>query len=321
MAYNRDNEKVINERLEKYKNNKVNREMGLVTSSSANALSKIINGMEIVQIPIDELIPAPDEWNFFPKYNKDEMIELVQSICEVGILNPIIVWENPHDEDRNKKYMILAGHNRVNAYKLLYENANIEEKKKYISIPAYIKKGNEITEEEARQIIIDTNYVQRNNKHSIIIKAISEKYKLKGKNRKSTTKEYAIQIAEDYNISRRTVFNYYRLSNLIPELMTKLDNKEIILRNCIKLSFLDYKLQEELLNNYQYLLCDEIISRATTKILKEKKNTLELVDYLEQIKEKINEGDCLTSVTINLPKSLEDEFKKYIDIFLKKYNL
>ena len=54
--------------------------------------------------------------------------------------------------------MILAGHNRVRAYSMLYEQTGNE---KYKKIFACIKKKNEISEDEARAIIIDTNFVQR----------------------------------------------------------------------------------------------------------------------------------------------------------------
>lgn len=54
--------------------------------------------------------------------------------------------------------MILAGHNRAKAFKYLFEMDNGQ---KYRKIPALIKKKDEITEEDAWEIIIDTNWVQR----------------------------------------------------------------------------------------------------------------------------------------------------------------
>ncbi|MGG7187085.1 ParB/RepB/Spo0J family partition protein, partial [Clostridium butyricum] len=60
-------------------------------------------------------------------------------------------------KDDSGKYMILSGHNRVHAYKILCENQDSE---KYSKIHAVIKDKN-LSEEEAKEIIVDTNWVQR----------------------------------------------------------------------------------------------------------------------------------------------------------------
>ncbi|MBC8059633.1 MAG: ParB N-terminal domain-containing protein, partial [Clostridiaceae bacterium] len=64
----------------------------------------------IKHINLDNLISSPLEWNFYKPLSFDKENELVESIQENGLINPIIVWEKG-----DNKYMILAGHNRVNA--------------------------------------------------------------------------------------------------------------------------------------------------------------------------------------------------------------
>ena len=72
-------------------------------------IKNITTGMDIFQLELDKLKAAPKEWNFYVPLNDNKMSELIESIIDNGLLNPIIVWENDND------YMILAGHNRVKA--------------------------------------------------------------------------------------------------------------------------------------------------------------------------------------------------------------
>ena len=72
-----------------------------------------------------------------------EMEELVESIREHGVLNPVIVLK------KGKGYEMLAGHNRLNAARI----AGLTE------IPAIVKEG--LSEEEAYVYVIETNMIQR----------------------------------------------------------------------------------------------------------------------------------------------------------------
>ena len=110
------------------------------------------DGVAVTMINIGDLHDAPEQWNFYRPLPEDKFCELIYSIVQNGLLHPIVVWE------REDGYMILAGHNRVRAYRALKE---VAESTQYDEIPAIIKARNQIDENKAQEIIIDTNWVSR----------------------------------------------------------------------------------------------------------------------------------------------------------------
>ena len=92
---------------------------------------------------LDNLVPFKNQP--FKVYSNDEMKELKDSIERIGLQNPIIVRRL-----ENNKYEILAGHNRARAFKELGKE----------KIPAIIQ---DVDDDTAQMIMIDTNIVQRQN--------------------------------------------------------------------------------------------------------------------------------------------------------------
>ena len=80
----------------------------------------------------------------FSLYTGKRLDDMVESIKENGILNPIIVMKKEAGA-----YEILSGHNRVNAAKL----ANLK------TVPCIIKEN--LTQEQAYTYVIETNLMQR----------------------------------------------------------------------------------------------------------------------------------------------------------------
>ena len=79
----------------------------------------------------------------FRLYEGERLQDMVESIKEHGVLNPVIVRKY------NGTYEMLSGHNRRNAAKI----AGIEQ------IPAIVKEH--LSEEEAYVYVIETNLMQR----------------------------------------------------------------------------------------------------------------------------------------------------------------
>ena len=102
------------------------------TDSIVNHLVNASSGLDSVLVNIDDLYSAPDDWNFYDRLPAGKMQELIESIISIGLQEPVIVWK----KDDSGKYMILSGHNRVHAYKILCENQDSE---KYSKIHAVIK--------------------------------------------------------------------------------------------------------------------------------------------------------------------------------------
>ena len=83
----------------------------------------------------------------FRLYEGDRLNDLVESIAEHGVLNPVIIRKIERDED-GFEYEMLAGHNRQNAAAI----ANRE-------LPCIVKEN--LSDEDAWIYVIETNVLQR----------------------------------------------------------------------------------------------------------------------------------------------------------------
>lgn len=83
----------------------------------------------------------------FRLYEGDRLNDLVESISEHGVLNPVIIRKIERDED-GFEYEMLAGHNRQNAAAI----ANRE-------LPCIVKEN--LSDEDAWIYVIETNVLQR----------------------------------------------------------------------------------------------------------------------------------------------------------------
>lgn len=263
-------------------------------------LGSISTNMDIYKIDIDKLVDAPPDWNFFPQLPDIKFQELIHSIRENGLLVPLVVWEQG-----NGKYMILGGHNRKRAYEEIYR---LTKDDRYKGIFCTVKGKDDIDDEDAKTIIIDTNFVQRDLSPSIRAKCIMEKYKSIGRKKRLGEGKRAVEvIAEEYDIGRTQVFIYYRLRNLIPEIMRLVDENLISLKAGAILSDLPVEFQQTLFRNYgTYLTTKRIMSISTTKSQNEIIDTLTATDQ-EYIK-----------VVSTIPKHKYNQFIEHIDKWLKE---
>ena len=100
-----------------------------------------VPGSGIQMLPIDSISPFRN--HPFRLYEGERLEDMVESIREHGILNPVIVWKNAEG------YEMLAGHNRQNAGRLVG----------LTEVPAIVKY--DLTEKEAYVYVIETNVMQR----------------------------------------------------------------------------------------------------------------------------------------------------------------
>jgi len=247
-------------------------------SSNIFGMKNVHGDNNIRNLSLFELTEAPKEWNFYKPIEDDKMMELIESIEKNGLLHPIVVWEQSDDE-----YMILAGHNRAKAFKYLSEMDNGH---KYRKIPALIKKKDEISAEDAREIIIDTNWVQRTLSAIEKSKSIVEKYMVL-QNKTGIKKNQDGQgqlrdiVAKDFEISGRSIDNYRKLDRLIPPLKTMLEDNSISVSAAVKLSGLTNEIQEFILDKYK-----DKIHRRYIKKINDKKTKEELIEIFEGEDEK-----------------------------------
>lgn len=161
--------------------------------------------------------------------NESKIEQIADSIENVGVIEPIIVVKD------GEKYKILSGRHRFRACKKLGKD----------DIPCYIKNV-QADDDIARYIIIATN-TDRNNEYkpSVYAKAYAEQLSLMKKLGKKST---VSAIAEQNGLSRKQIYRYIRLTNLIPEIQGLVDDGIISIETAVEFSFLSIEKQSSVYN-------------------------------------------------------------------------
>lgn len=237
--------------------------------SSAYSLSKLketpAQADQIVKIDIADLESAPEAWNFYPTLEGEEFAKLVKSIYEHGLLHPVVISK------KGERHIILSGHNRVRAYKHIkseleaIENGSDgnllqmigDEKlssRDYDQIMAVIKE--DITDDEAREIIIDANYVQRQLGQKLLTRSIIEKYKIIQERRKNTDNQSYRNIktreivAQEFKLSGRHIDRYKKLEKLNQAILEEFYKGKLSLELASKLASLKPGVQDHISRKY-----------------------------------------------------------------------
>ena len=194
-----------------------------------------------------------------------EMNELVESIREHGILNPLIVRPIDGKED---EYEIISGHRRRHA-------AEILQMKKLPCIVHYVDR------DAATVMMVDSN-CQRT---ELLPSEKARAYKMKmdamsrqGKRTdltsrpngdKSNSKRTGEMIGDVVGESERTVQRYIRLTYLIPELLQFVDDGKIKMRPAVEMSYLDEETQRDIVDCIDERQQDVFPSHAQTRRIRE----------------------------------------------------
>ena len=244
------------------------------------------------ELPLDKLSPAPTEWNFYAPLPDDKLLELIESIQTNELLHPIVVWKQP-----DGVLMILSGHNRVRAYTALLEKTGEE---KYRRIPATVL--TDITADEAHEIVVDSNYVQRVLTPSEKARSISQKYALAGRKKRSKNGERKSkyeQIGEEYNLS-------VRLGSLDKSLLALLDGGKLPLTTALRL--VDFAPESQ-----RYLAARHADELASPKMAK-----LTAAMSAEEIDAALQTEPQTVRVAFTVPANLEGEFRRMAEQWLEK---
>lgn len=191
-------------------------------------LSLMGNTKGIVELPINDIIETENQP--FKVLNDERMKTLVEDITLNGVLEPILVTEE------NGKYRIFAGHRRTYASRIAGKE----------TVPAVIMNVNSGTE---KLIITNTNLTQR---ESFFPSELAKAYKMQQEGYKELNAHSVrttSQIAEDNNVSRRTIQYYLKLNDLIDPLLNLVDAEIITVKAGAQLSKLSIK-EQELLRKY-----------------------------------------------------------------------
>ena len=202
------------------------------------------NMIQAMQLPVEKL--RPFEGHPFQVKDDAEMDQLVFSILTQGLLTPISV--RPIE---NGEYEVISGHRRLHACK----KAGIE------TVPVLIY----TLDRDAATIAMEDSNLHRE-KILPSEKAFAYKLKLDAMNHQGITsgqvgkKWTRDQISEGE--SGRQVQRYIRLTELIPEILTMVDNGKIALTPAVELSYLRKQEQQDLLETMESEACTPSLSQA-----------------------------------------------------------
>ena len=187
---------------------------------------------QVLQIPLSELHPFKD--HPFRVVDDDRMMETVESVKEYGVLVPAIA--RPLG---NGGYEIVAGHRRKRACELagLY------------TMPVIVR---DLDDDESVIIMVDSNLQRENILPSE--RAFAYKMKRDALNHQGITSGQVGQkwsrekMADEALDSGRQIQRYIRLTYLIPELLSMVDDGKIAFNPAVELSYLDSYQQRAVLD-------------------------------------------------------------------------
>jgi ParB family chromosome partitioning protein len=202
--------------------------------------------MEITEINITELHLFRE--NPFKVRKDDAFYSLVESISIDGIYEPLIVCP---DKDESG-YIIVSGQRRFEAAK----TAGLE------TVPAVIR---DMDRDKMIIAIVDNNICSRDILPSE--KAFGYKLKMEALSHQGTSRQVGekwsvSQISEASNDSERQIHRYIRLTSLIPELLSLIDEGKIAFSVGVELSYLDEDKQYTVLGQIEELDCTPSYAQA-----------------------------------------------------------
>ena len=187
----------------------------------------------VKEIPLAELHPFKD--HPFKIQNDDEMKRLMESIQKFGTLTPALARPLPE-----VGYELICGHRRLAACQVL----GIE------TMPVIVR---EMSDDEAVIAMVDANLQREHILPSE--KAFAYRMKLDAIKHQGVTSAQLGQklvsvekVAKDAGESRNQVKRYIRLTYLIPELLSMVDDGKIAFNPAVEISYLDKAEQRVLLD-------------------------------------------------------------------------
>ena len=273
---------------------------------------------KVQKIPISELVPFRN--HPFKVVDDEAMLRTTESIAQFGVLTPLIA--RPLEDGG---YEIISGHRRAHAA----EAAGLTE------VPVIVR---DMDDDAATVLMVDSN-LQR---ESILPSERAFAYKMKAEalnhqgqrtdltsgqvvpKFKRTTEEIAAETGESY----KTVQRFIRLTNLIPELLDMVDQKQISFNPAVELSYLTPEEQQHVIEAMDFTQAAPSLSQAQRlkKLSQEGGCTLEAMqDILGEVKKGELERVAFKSEQLRKyfpksysPKQMQDTIIKLLEQWQKK---
>jgi parB-like partition proteins len=259
--------------------------------------SRAESQLERVQsIRLSALVPFKE--HPFKVVDDEAMLRTTESIAQYGILTPLIA--RPLEDG---SYEIISGHRRAHAAEL----AGLTE------VPVLVR---QMDDDAATVLMVDSN-LQRENilpserayAYKMKLEAMKhqagrpaqENYSQVGNNSGKLSSE---EMAEELGTSKNQIFRFIRLTNLIPEVLDMVDQKQISFNPAVELSYLKAEEQEMFIQAMDEVQAAPSLSQAQRlkKLSQEGGFTL---DAAREIMNEVKKGD-LERVTFR-----NEQLRKY----------
>ena len=259
--------------------------------------SRAESKLERVQsIPLSALVPFKE--HPFKVVDDEAMLRTTESIAQYGVLTPLIA--RPLEDG---SYEIISGHRRAHAAEL----AGLTE------VPVLVRR---MDDDAATVLMVDSN-LQRENilpserayAYKMKLEAMKhqagrpaqENYSQVGNNSGKLSSE---EMTEELGTSKNQIFRFIRLTNLIPEVLDMVDQKQISFNPAVELSYLKAEEQEMFIQAMDEVQAAPSLSQAQRlkKLSQEGGFTL---DAAREIMNEVKKGD-LERVTFR-----NEQLRKY----------
>lgn len=279
------------------------------TLKNVSVRSAVGNGRKTMEYrDIDEMTSAPADWNRYPLLKNDQpdrYLELKMSIYERGIENPLVLWEH------EGKLMILAGHNRREICREIISECREEndfDEQKFRFLPCIVYEEDEITEEQAKDIINDTNLYRDFSKlpNKVKIQITKERMEVY-KRRRYAKGERIDQLAKDLGLEKTAVYeNLSIYEKVIPPLQELYYDEHLTRKAVLRFVFFDRDTQQWIFDTY-----GDKINDTRAKALKKNMSRTEIAHIFER------EGKGIKKVTVDIPEERLEEFRKVFEKWVK----
>lgn len=205
---------------------------------------------KVREIPLAELHPFKN--HPFKVLDDESMQRTVESIARFGVLSPAIARPSP-----DGGYELVAGHRRHHACELV----GME------TMPVIVR---ELDDDAATILMVDSNLQRETilpSERAFAYKMKLEAIKHQGMRSDLTSTQVAQklsvqQVGDEAGVSKDTVRRFIRLTELIPELLDMVDQKQIAFNPAVELSYLKPEEQKQLLEAMDYAQATPSLSQA-----------------------------------------------------------
>ena len=300
-----------------------------IFSTEETRKDKAQKGEKVQEIALSDLFPFKD--HPFKVLDNEDMQKTVESIEKFGVLTPAIV--RPREEGG---YEIVSGHRRHHACEL----AGLK------TMPAIVRN---LDDDAAVILMVDSNLSREEilpSERAFAFKMKMDAIKHQGERSdqvipvkfpEGTSRQvgeklpWAVtQVSKDANTSERQIQRYIRLTELVPELLEMVDNKQLGFNPAVEISHLTKENQKSLLYAMDYAQAIPSLSQAQ-RMKKMQQAGLCTKEALCAIMSEEKKSD-LDRVTIKnevlkkyfpksyTPKQMEDTIIKLLEQWQRKQN-